>query len=107
MKRKGKDEVVQSISKRFDTVIIGALSVFEEYFPELKKNGKWQDVRSAILDKGNREKRLAVELLAEKCIIQVKPDTIVFKKTPHSPFLRLSEVDGRPIDTGTEETDNE
>lgn len=78
MKNNNKDEdlddLINSISKRFQTTMIGALAKFEESFGYLwdddTENARayfkiWQQTRNNILNNGNHQLRSALDELEE------------------------------------------
>lgn len=74
-----KRRLINNIKKKFNTTMIGSLSLIEEYFGELwghNKEGaltqeereyleKWQLLRCEILDKGNSQSRAAINEISE------------------------------------------
>jgi len=99
-KGNNQNGVVTSVAKRFDTTIFGTLATIELHYPEIvKEKSKWDLVRMEILDKVNKEKKMAIKLLKYGCDIDVKPTTIVWKRqNPDDGFLRLVEVNGEKIE---------
>jgi hypothetical protein len=68
------EELLNYISKRFQTTMIGSLAKFEESFGYLweddSKNGDhyydiWQETRNSILNNGNHQMRVALDELSE------------------------------------------
>jgi hypothetical protein len=68
------DDLIDSLSRRFQTTMIGALAQFEESFGYLwedkTENSKayfklWQQVRNNILNNGNHQLRSALDELEE------------------------------------------
>jgi len=73
-----KRRLLATLDKKFNTTMIGALARFEEEFGELwghkseditaeqaKYRERWQAVRDAVLDNGNKQRRAAQEEIAQ------------------------------------------
>jgi hypothetical protein len=75
-----KRRLENNLKEKFETIIIGSLSTFEEIFGHLWGHGidynklsseqkefrdMWKDVRTTILDKGNSKARAAINELGQ------------------------------------------
>jgi len=98
----GKSSVLCSISKRFDTTLFGTMSAIEKAFPQiLEDKEKWAMVREEILNRANKEKRNAIKLLDEGCVLKLKKATLVWRKTDERDSrMRLVEIDGESVERG-------
>jgi hypothetical protein len=75
-----RNRLNENMRKRVETTMIGALAIFEDYFGEMWGQGKkpneldrdeayykgqWEQVRTEILNKGNKQIRICEEELSE------------------------------------------
>lgn len=56
-KKESKERLKHFVFKKIDTTMIGALSDIEKYQENIDPN-TYNNIRTSILDRGNREKRL-------------------------------------------------
>ena len=83
VKEYSKRQLLEKVTRKFKTTMIGALASFEEYFGELWGHGKhrgdltqeeiryreiWEEARTAVLNKGNSCLRGALDELAQHAV---------------------------------------
>ena len=74
MKKSYQENVVEHVSKSFDTTMIGALDAFEKEFSEEMKDKdfkeRFKEARKRVLDLGNSNKRNVVKVLNQSTLVK-------------------------------------